>query len=290
MTRSQLFSRVKKLQLLSTKLVESLLSGNYRSVFRGPGIEFAEVREYVEGDDARLIDWNVSSRLGSTYTKTFREERELTLFLIVDMSSSLVSGWGDTLRRETQRLLFSLLSFAAVQNNDRVGAVFFTDRIENWVRPTKGKKHVLRLIQDMLSFQPQGRGSDLGMALRTVVESMKRRGICVILSDFKTTGYSRPLTLLARKHDVIAVRITDPLDVEYPESGLVHMADPETGETLVAPGTSKGFRRRYESFWENQRRMWRRECIRVGASPLEISTWDDPVAKLLQFFRRRKKR
>lgn len=290
MTRAQLFSRVKQLQLISTKLVESLLAGNYRSVFRGPGIEFAEVREYVEGDDARLIDWNVSSRLDSTYTKTFREERELTLFLIVDMSASLVSDWGDTLRRETQRLLFALLSFAAVQNNDRVGAVFFSDRIESWVSPTKGKKHAHRLIQDMLSFEPHGRGSNLSLALRTAGESLKRRGICVILSDFKTSGYSKDLTLLARKHDVIAIRITDPLDIEYPRSGLVHLADPETGQTVLAQGRSKRFRRSYEQFWENQRRMWRRECIRVGASPLEISSSDDPVAKLLHFFRRRRRR
>lgn len=290
MTRAQLFSRVKQLQLLSTKLVESLLGGNYRSVFRGPGIEFAEVREYVEGDDARLIDWNVSSRLDSTYTKTFREERELTLFLIVDMSASIVTDWGDTLRRETQRLLFALLAFAAVQNNDRVGAMFFSDRIESWVSPTKGRKHAHRLIQDMLSFEPTGRGSNLALALRTAGESLKRRGICVVLSDFKTSGYSKDLTLLARRHDVIAIRITDPLDVVYPRSGLVQLADPETGQTILAQGRSKRFRRSYEQFWENQRRMWRRECIRVGASPLEITSKDDPVAKLLHFFRGRRRR
>jgi len=290
MNRSRSLSRVKRLQLLSAKLVESLLAGNYRSVFKGPGIEFDEVREYVEGDDARLIDWNVSSRLGSPYTKTFREERELTLFLIVDLSASVAGGLGDTERREMVSVLFSLLTFAAVQNNDRVGAVFFTDRIEKWINPVKGRKHALRLIQDMLSFRPEGSGSDLALALRTSGEALSRRGMCIVVSDFKTTGYLKDLTLLARRHDVIAVRVTDMMDVEFPPVGTIHVQDPETHRSVVMPGHSRRFRKQYRAFWEGERRQWLRDCRRLGVSPLEITTDDDPVARLVQFFRRRKRR
>jgi uncharacterized protein (DUF58 family) len=290
MDRARILSRVKQLQLLSNKLVESLLAGNYRSVFKGPGIEFDEVREYVEGDDARLIDWNVSSRMTSAFAKTYREERELTLFMIVDLSGSLNVGAQHESRREVQSVLFSLLTFAAVQNNDKVGALFFTDRIEHWVTPVKGRKHATRLVEDMIGFEPQGRGSDLSLALRAAGEALKRRGICVVLSDFKTTGYLRELSLLARRHDVIAVRISDPMDVEYPRTGLVQLEDPETGHTILASGLSRKFRKQYREYWEVQRLQWQRDCRRRGIATLEVSTEDDPVARLMAFFRRRKPR
>lgn len=290
MDNARLLAKVKRMQLVSTKLVESLLAGNYRSVFRGPGIEFDEVREYVEGDDARLIDWNVSSRMGNAYTKVFREERELTLFLIVDMSESLFYGEGEPSRKETESLLFSLLSFAAVANNDRVGAVFFTDRIESWMPPKKGKKHALSLIQDMIGFEPEGRGSNLALALRTVGEAVKKRGICVILSDFKTTGYFRDLTLLAHRHDVIAVRVVDPLDEEYPDSGLVQLEDPETQRVILGAGGLRSYRRQYQEFWQLHARQWMRECHRRRIPTLEVRTDEDPAVKLIHFFRNRSRR
>lgn len=290
MDNARLFAKVKRLELASLRLVESLLAGNYRSVFRGPGIEFDEVREYVEGDDARLIDWNVSSRMGSAYTKLFKEEREITLFLIVDMSSSLFFGTGESSRRETESILFSIFSFAAIANNDRVGAVFFTDRIERWVPPMKGRTHVLSLIQDMISYEPAGRGSNLALAVRTVGESLKKRGICVILSDFKTSGYFRDLTLLARNHDVIAIRIQDSLDREYPESGLLELEDPESERVILASGTLKSYRRQYQEFWQLQRRQWLRECRRRRIATIEIETDEDPAQRVIEFFRRRKRR
>jgi uncharacterized protein (DUF58 family) len=290
MDRSQLFTRVKKLQLISNKLVESLIAGNYRSVFKGPGIEFDEVRDYVEGDEARLIDWNVSSRLGSTFTKTFREERELTLFLIVDLSLSLKSGSGTTNKKDTAALLFSMLTFAAIRNNDRVGATFFSDRIESWVPPLKGKKHALSLIQNMLEHTATGKGSDLGMALRSSGEALKRRGICIILSDFKTAGYLKPLSVLSRKHDVIAIKIYDPVDYDYPKSGLVRLEDPESGRTILASGNNSRFREQYRDYWMLQNRQWKRECKRRGIGTLEVSTAEDPAARLIHFFRRRRGR
>jgi uncharacterized protein (DUF58 family) len=278
-------SRVRGLQIVSTKLVEGILAGNYRSVFKGQGIEFDEVREYVETDDARLIDWNVSSRFGGAFTKTFREEREITLFLVVDVSPSVFLG---NSRRRTTALLFSLLSFAAIQNSDRVGAAFFTDKIEKWIPPRKGKRHAMRLIGDMLRFKPEGRGSALSLALRASGEALKKRGIVFILSDFKTGGYQRELLILGRKHDVIALRIFSPEDEEFPEAGLAYLEDPETREVLVSAGMSEKFRRDYADYRQALRRQWLRDCGRLGVSAAEISTLDDPGEKLTQFFKRRK--
>jgi uncharacterized protein (DUF58 family) len=276
------------LQIVSAKLVEGILAGNYRSVFKGQGIEFDEVREYVETDDARLIDWNVSSRFDGAFTKTFREEREITLFLVVDVSPSVFMGRSEESRRHTATILLSLLSFAAIQNSDRVGAVFFTDKIEKWIPPRKGNRHALRLMGDMLRFRPEGRGSDLALALRSSGEALKRRGIVFILSDFKTGGYQRELLILGRKHDVIAVRVFSPVDEEFPETGLAYLQDPETQEVLVGAGLSEKFRQSYNDYRQANRRQWLWDCGRLGVSAVEISTTDDPGEKLVQFFKRRR--
>ncbi len=290
MNTFELFSRIKNLPLASEKIVEGLFSGNYRSVFRGPGLEFDEVREYQQGDDSRFIDWNVSSRMGSPYTKTFREEREMTLFLLVDASASLGTATGRMSRQDMVLILSSLLAFAAVHNNDRVGAAFFSDRIEKWVPPKKGKKQVFRLVEDITHLPLQGRGSDLAYAVRTVYDSLKRRGICVIISDFRVNPSWRELSLLAKKHDVIAVKITDPSEKVFPLSGLAELIDPETGASMHAPGGIPRFRRRYREFWDAHHLFWERECRRRGVTTLSLSTDDDPVATLLRFFARRKKR
>ncbi|MFP4549529.1 MAG: DUF58 domain-containing protein [Spirochaetales bacterium] len=290
MDRARLLSSVKRIQLLATRMVENLLAGDYRSVFRGPGIEFDEVREYVDGDDARLIDWNVSSRMSEPYAKTFREERELTLFLIVDVSASLALGPPDRTRREVAAEVFALLSLAAAVNNDRVGAVLFSDRIENWVAPRKGKRHALRLITDMVGVEPQGTGSDLALALRTTGEALKRRGVVVIISDFKTSGYLPDLTLMGRRHDVIAIRVADPVDHEFPKTGLIRLEDPETGRTLVAAGRSQKFRSSYKEYWKQQISLWRSECRRRGIGTLEIHTSQEVAPQLIRFFETRKGR
>ena len=284
----RLIQRVKHLELASRKLVDGLFSGNYRSVFRGPGIEFDEVREYTEGDDARLIDWNVSSRMNSAFTKTFREEREMLLFVLVDVSGSIRPFEAMSSRYDTAAQLTALLSFAAIQNNDRVGAGFFSDRIEHWIPPLKGRKHGMRIIQDMLAVEPEGKGSDLALALRTVGEALPRRGICVVLSDFKTSDYYRELRTLARRHDTLAIRIVDPLDIEFPRSGLLQLEDPESGREILAYG-SQAYRTDYHSFWQMHRRQWLRECGRRGVSTLEIRTDDDPAGRLIQYFRQRKR-
>lgn len=284
------YKQVRHLRLTSNQVIEGILAGNYRSVFRGPGLEFDEVREYVPTDDTRFIDWNVTSRMAAPYTKTFREERELVLHLVTDVSASLESGSGRWSKRDTLNILFANLALAAAANNDKVGSVFFSDRVEAWVSPIKGRNHASRLIQDCLSLRASGRGSDLGLALRSAYESMKRRGILVILSDFRASGYWKELSVAARHHDVIAVMITDPLDEDLPIQGLVDLVDPETGHEVRALGASQSFRQAYRDHWVLHRLTWRRECRRRGIETLEISTFDDPGVRLAEFFRRRPRR
>ncbi|WP_245584636.1 DUF58 domain-containing protein [Spirochaeta cellobiosiphila] len=283
-----ILQRVKNLELTSRKLVDSLFAGNYRSVFKGPGLEFNEVRGYVPGDDVRFLDWNVSSRMGSPYTKTYREEREMVLNLVLDLSASLNSGSGKQSRRDVSALIFSLLSYSAVANNDRVGAIFFSDKVESWVPPLKGKKHISRLIQECLSMSSSGKGTDLALALRTSIETMKRRGIVVIISDFKTTGYWRELTLLARKHDVIAIRITDPIEEDFPPVGAVSLVDPESGHSLFSWGRNRKFCKEYHDYWALNTINWQRECRKRRVDTMILSTADDPAQKLIQFFEHRR--
>ena len=288
MTRDDLPSRVRRLHVRSRKLVESLFAGNYHSVFQGPGLEFDEVRDYAYGDDVRFIDWNVSSRMGTPYSKTFKEERELILFLLVDMSASLSMGSGDVDKREVAGNLFALLSLAAVANDDRVGCLLFTDRIERLIIPRKGRKHTLRQISDVLGYRPAGRGSDLGAALRTAAQTLKRKSIVVVLSDFRCGGYQADLALLARRHDVIAVRITDPLDTAFPPTGLLELEDPETGEGFTAWGKSAVLRKEWAEFWDDHRRAWLEGCRGAGVDTLEVGTDEEPAESLQAFFRRRR--
>lgn len=282
------FRRVRQIELVAAKLVDQLLGGRYRSIFRGQGIEFDEVREYVAGDDVRAIDWNVTSRMGLPHTKIFREEREIILFNVVDMSASLYAGSGDLGKNEYAALVFAILSLSAVKNNDRVGAAFFSDKIEKWIPPSKGRKHILSLIHELLKMKPVGRGSDLELALKGVYRNLKRRGICFIISDFRTDGYWDSLSLLARKHDCVAVKIVDPVDFVFPRAGVLELEDPESGDILFADGTSPSFRQSYERFWREKQAVWEKACQRRGVETLTLSTSDDPGVEILRFFRRRR--
>ena len=283
------FRRVRQIELVSAKLVDQLLGGRYRSIFRGQGIEFDEVREYVAGDDVRAIDWNVTSRMGLPHTKIFREEREIILFNVVDISASLYAGSGEIGKNEYAAHVFAILSLAAVKNNDRVGAAFFSDRIEKWIPPGKGRKHILSLIHELLKTKPRGSGSDLDLALKGVYRNLKRRGICFIISDFRTEGYWDSLSLLARKHDCVAVKIADPVDTLFPQAGVMELEDPESSEVLFADGRSPSFRQSYESYWQGKQAAWEAGCARRGVETLTLSTSDDPGVEILRFFRRRRR-
>ncbi len=279
-----------KLHLFLNKSADSFFSGSYRSIFRGSGLDFDEVRQYTDGEDSRLIDWNVSSRMKEPYKKVYKEERELVLFLIIDFSASVFSGENKMTKKDQIALSAALLSLGAAGSDDRVGAVFFTDKIEKFIHPGKGKKHALGIIKNILTFSPDNKGSDLGLAIRTARKSLKCRGTCVILSDFRTRGFWKDLSLLKKRHDVIAVKITDSQDYTFPGRSLVRVSDPETGGFLYARGGSEKFRREYSEFWDMEHFSWIRSCRKAGISTLTMATEDDVYKKFLSFFNRRRRR
>lgn len=288
MDRRRLLSRAKSLRIVSSRLLEGLLSGGYRSVFKGPGIEFDEVREYSESDDVRSIDWNVTARMGAPFTKTFREEREILLYIILDLSASMFSGHAGSTKIDVAAEVSALVVYAAIQNNDRVGGVFFSDLIEKWIPASKGISHGSRMVRDIGTFEPTGTGSDIGLAIRTAYESMDRRGICVIVSDFRSATGLREASLLSRKHDVIAIRILDDNEFQFPVSGYVELKDPESGTTLPVLGSSAKFRREFRDYWQTEHAIWQQSFRRRGIATLTIGTEEDPAERLISFFDSRK--
>lgn len=282
--------RIRHLELVATRLVDDVLAGTYRSMFRGRGVEFDEVREYVDGDSARLIDWNVSSRLGGAYTKMYREERELTLFLIVDTSSSLYYGSGTHPGIELASSILSLFSLAAQRNNDKVGAVLFGDGVTRWYPPRKDTKHIFSLMLGLLNMPRTRSTSNLAAALGVVNQSLKRRGICVIVSDFLASGYEKDFALLAQRHDVIAIRLLDPIMRKMPLMGTIPVYDPESNIPMHLFTTSLRFRARMREYWASHREYCVRLCQKHHASLLEIFTDTDPIEALVQYFKRRRER
>ena len=287
-TDRSIFRRARRIELAANRLVESLVSGNYRSVFRGQGMEFDEVREYVSGDDVRLIDWNVTSRMGAAFTKVYKEERELHLALLIDVSPSVMTG--DPRKRELVAWVAAVMALSAQRTGDIIGAFLFSDRVERRIAPDRGRTHVLRLINDVIEFDAQGGGSDLAAAMRTATETLHRRGICVVISDFKTDGFWHELGLLRRRHDVMAVRIAEPADASFPVAGSVELVDPETGLQVYAPGGSRRFREQYKEYWEFHLLELRNRCRRRKVDLVEIQVGEDPGAKLAAFFRRKNRR
>ena len=272
-------------------MAAALAAGGYRSAFRGQGVEFDEVREYHDGDDVRTIDWNVTSRLGgaaspayasAAYSKVFREERELAILLLVDRSASMLAGSVE--KRDLSVWVAAILALSAQFSDDRIGACLFSDRIESWVAPARGRTRVLRLVNDLLHARASGRGSDLALALRTVAANLQRRSVCIILSDFKADGYWHELRSAARAHDVIAVRIAEPLDHALPAGSTVELVDPETG--LRRFGVAEEYRR----FWDRHLRSWRTRCRQAGVAVLEIGSDEDAGASLARFFAVRRRR
>ena len=236
------FAKIRRIQIRTRVILESGIGGAYHAVFKGRGMEFAEVREYQPGDDARTIDWNVTARMGTPYIKKFVEERDLTLLIAVDVSGSQSFGSNFLLKRDYAAELAAVLAFSAVFNHDRVGAVLFSDRIEGYVPPGRGRDHALRIVRDLLAVEPVGRGTDIERGLRFAQRVMKRRGIVAVLSDFQGQGYEKALGALRRRHDVVGLHLLDPREREFPDTGLVALMDPETGERIVVDASRPGVR------------------------------------------------
>ena len=296
MDRHDLLTRITTFPLLARGLAEDLLSGDYRAVFRGQGIEFDEVRRYERGDDIRSIDWNVSARFGTPYVKMYREEREMTVCIILDTSASMhttggnFSGApgamnGDLNRYEQAVMAASLIAFSAEAAGQRLSMIFFDREISKIIPPRKGRSHTMAVISAALEARPSGKGSGLGKALVGAERLLKRRSLVIIISDFLCINWEQEIWDLSRRHDVICVRISGPLDREMPESGLLTLEDPETGLRLRAPSSFPVFRTAWASWHEERGRLWEAICRRSGAAALELSTADDAPSALMHFFR-----
>ena len=279
--------KVRRIRLRTRAILESGVVGAYHAVFKGRGMEFAEVREYTPGDDVRTIDWNVTARLGAPHVKKFVEERDLTLLLLVDVSGSQAFGSRFLLKRDYAAELAAVLAFSAVANHDRVGAVLFSDRIEAFVPPARGNDHALRIVRDLMALQPAGRGTDLPGALRFAHRVLKRRGIVAVLSDFQSADFERPLGILRRRHDVIALQLFDPRESEVPAGGLFALEDPETGARAVVDTSRPDVRRRLQlATLTTAADVFRR----TGVDALPLSTAESYDRPLRAFFKAREKR
>jgi len=282
-TPREILRRVRRLEIQTRKLVDESLAGSYHSVFRGRGMEFAEVREYEPGDDVRTIDWNVSARMGHPFVKQFTEERELTVFLAVDASASERFGTAVARKLELAAEVSALLAFSAIRNNDRVGLLLFTDRVETFVPPRKGKEHGLRVLRELLAYEPAGRGTDISTALEVLRRVVTKRSVVFLVSDFQDDGYERILRVVSRK-------ISDPREETLPDVGLIAVEDPETGERSVLDTGSAAVRRRYAAAAVADRDRTRETIRRIGLDALELTTGEPYDLALVRFFRERARR
>lgn len=287
MLTEEIAKKVRGIELRTRKIVNDVFTGEYHSVFKGRGIEFAEVREYGVGDDIRLIDWNVTARAGRPYVKNFEEERELTVMLAVDASGSGRFGTHGTFKSDLAAEVSAVLAFSAIRNNDRVGLVMFTDEIELFIPPQKGRKHVLRVIREILYFRPRGRKTAIGPALGHVNRILNRKSIVFLISDFMDTGFEAAMNVSARKHDLIAITIGDEREEALSDSGVVAFEDAETGEVFLADTSSKALRKRYWEFRQNREAELSGMFRRYGVDRIALRTGQPYTGELARFFRKR---
>src|SRR4051812_23295411 len=280
----------RRLQLRARRAVANLLGGEYHSVFKGTGLAFADVRAYQPGDDVRAIDWNVTARMGQPFLKRFVEERELTVVFVVDASGSLAVGTRRQPKREVVAELAALLAFAALHNNDRVGLVHATDRVEHVVPPRKGTRHAQRLLREILFYQPARRATDLRAALDAVNRILRKRAIVFLFSDFLDNGFEKALRLAGRRHDLVAVRVRDPLEEELPNVGLLELSDAETGGQVLIDTASAAVRRAFAAERRRRQDELRRLFRGAGVDAIEVSTAGGHLDALVAFFRRREQR
>ena len=286
----EVLRQVKLLELRTRGLVNSLFTGEYRSVFKGQGMEFAEVREYQPGDEVRSIDWNVTARMQRPYVKRYIEERELTVMLAVDVSGSERFGTRRRFKSEVASELAAVLAMSAIRNNDRVGNLMFTDRIEHVVPPRKGRRHALRLIRDILAFEPNGTGTDIGGATEYLNKMLAHKAIIFLVSDFLGENIERPLKLLAQRHDVVAVTLEDPSERVLPDIGLVRLIDPETGQSLNIDTSDPKVRTRFDTQVAGEADRRRHLLRRLAIDEIPVNTDQSIMDPLLRFFRTRERR
>jgi uncharacterized protein (DUF58 family) len=289
MIPKEVLQKVRRIEIRTRSVVDSILSGEYHSVFKGRGMEVSEVRSYVEGDDIRNIDWNVTARMNSLFVKKHTEERELTVMLVVDASASGSFGSACKFKGEMGVELCALLAFSAIKNNDRVGLIVFTSGIERYIPPQKGKNHVLRVIRELLYFRPREKGTDVGEALSFLNRVQRRRAVVFLVSDFFTPPFLKPLRVAARRHDLIALTLRDQREADLPAVGLIELEDAESGVTVLVDSSSKEFRARYAEGMERRAASVSETFAANGIDEVRVSTETDYVEPLVKFFRKRGK-
>ncbi|GHG63832.1 DUF58 domain-containing protein [Comamonas sp. JC664] len=290
MLPKDLIRRIRKLEIRTRKVVSDMLAGQYHSVFKGRGMAFSEVRQYQPGDEIRIIDWNVTARMDEAYVKVFTEERELTVMLVVDVSASKEFGSRERTKSEIAAEVAAQIAFSAIANNDRVGLILFSDRVEKVVPPRKGRTHVLRLVSDILTYQPAGKGTDLAVGLNYLTQVAKRKAVTFLVSDFQARDYEKPLKLVGRKHDLVPVVVADPLEEAFPRLGLVDMEDPETGERFIVDTSDPRVRGRFARAMQAARDERRKLFKKLELDHVELRAGDDHGKALANFFRARARR
>jgi len=292
MTRDpkEILKKIRRIELRTRRLVNSVFAGQYHSVFKGRGMNFEEVREYAPGDEIRSIDWNVTARMNAPYIKKFTEERELTVMLLVDVSASGMFGSIELSKRELAAEVASILAFSAINNNDKVGLILFTDDVELFIAPKKGRLHTLRLIREMLYFQPRGRRTDLAGALDYMNRVMARRSVVFLISDFMDTGFEKALTVTGRRHDVVAMPVSDPGEGALPDVGIVTLEDAETGEQIDINTSSRSVRSALRVADENRTNALEKLLRTRRIDVVPLSTGEDYLLALRSFFEQRERR
>ncbi|MCH7818095.1 MAG: DUF58 domain-containing protein [Candidatus Marinimicrobia bacterium] len=290
MLPKEVLENVRRLEIGTKGLVNEIFSGEYHTVFKGRGMEFAEVREYVPGDDIRLIDWNVSARTGSPFVKVFSEERELSMMLVVDMSRSGTFGTSYRMKDEVAIEICALLAFSAMKNNDKVGLLIFTDKVEKFIPPRKGRQHVLRVLREIIYHEPENTGTNINSALEYLLRVIRRHSVVFILSDFMDDGFQKSLRVVSSKHDVIAIKLTDKLETQLPDAGLISLVDAETGENVVVDTSDERIRNSYSALRRAQQERLEKMFKKMNLDHINIKTGESYVEPLYKFFRKRAKR
>jgi uncharacterized protein (DUF58 family) len=286
----EVLEKVRRIEIQTRRMVVDALAGEYHSIFKGRGMEFSEVREYQVGDDIRTIDWNVTSRTGALHVKKFTEERELTVLLLLDASGSADFGTRSRFKRELAAEMGALLAFSAIKNNDRVGALVFTDDVEMFVPARKGRAHVLRVIRDLLYFEPRGRGTNLARACEYLNRVTRKRAVVFLLSDFLDAGFEKPLRVAAKKHDLISIFLSDPAESEIPAVGLVELEDAETGRRLLLDTSDRKAMSAYHRSARERARRQREELAAMDIDVIDVETGVPYDRPLLRFFQMRSRR
>jgi len=286
----EILKKVKMIEISTRKMVNNLFAGEFNSAFRGQGMTFSEFREYVPGDDVRAISWPVTARTGKPYIKVFDEEREMTLLLAVDVSGSSDFGTKDWFKGEVLAHIAALLGYSAAKNKDPVGLLLFSDQVEHYVPPKKGRAQIHRIIRDLLYFEPKSKGTNLSIAFEHMQKFLKKKTNIFICSDFMDDGFEPTLRLLSNKHETVAVIVNDPAEMELPDLGIIDMEDAETGELMTVDTSSSGFRRLYKDTMENRKIIREKELQKSRVDRIQINTHEDIAGPLIQFFKRRNHR